>query len=131
MPKPRAADSRLQTLTKTYRVFPEGGRAAAGGSIQAVAPYGCELWWDPREVGRPDDFQLLLHRRARSILGALPTTPRGVLMRESGFTPAQVILNSSQQRFAVRIENASSRKPKELHQSPSSSAPICSVVRQE
>jgi len=99
--------------------------------VQVVAPYGSELWWDPREVGRRDDLQLLLNRQARSILGALPTTPRGALMRESGLTPAPLTLDPRQQRFAARLENACSSKLKELHSNPSSGAPIGRVVRKE
>ena len=49
-------------------------------------------------------------------------------MRESGLTPAPVILDSRQQRFAARLANACSSKPKELHEAPSSGTPICRVV---
>jgi len=52
-------------------------------------------------------------------------------MRESGLTPAPVILDSRQQRFAARIENACSSKLKELHKNPSSGAPIGRAVRKE
>jgi len=52
-------------------------------------------------------------------------------MRESGLTPAPVILDSRQQRFAARLENACSSNLKELHKNPSSGAPICRVVRNE
>jgi len=131
MKKARAAEARLRTLTKTYGVVPESVRAVQVACIQAVALYGSELWWDPREVGRREDLQLLLNRQARSILGALPTTPRGALMRESGLTLVPVILDSRQQRFAARLENACSSKLKELHKNPSSGAPICRAVRKE
>jgi len=50
-------------------------------------------------------------------------------MRESGLTLAPVILDSRQQRFAARIENACSSKLKELHKNPFSGAPICRAVR--
>jgi len=42
-----------------------------------------------------------------------------------------VTLDSRQQRFAVRLENACSSKLKELHSNLSSGAPICRVVRKE
>jgi hypothetical protein len=131
MKKARAAEARLRTLTKTYGVVPESVRAVQVACIQAVALYGSELWWDPKEIGRRDDLQLLLNRQARSVLGALPTTPRGALMRESGLTPAPVILDSRQQRFAARLANACSSKLKELHEDPSSGTPICRVVEIE
>jgi len=120
-------------LTGLQICSPPGGRPNRFGTlcVQAVAQYGSELWWDPREVGRRDDLELLLNRQTRSMLGALPTTPRGALMRESGLTPPLVSLDYRQQRFAARLENAWSSKLKELHQNPSSGAPICRVVSKE
>jgi len=131
MKKARAAEARLRSLTETYGVVAESVQAVQVVCVQAVALYGSELWWDPREVGRGDDLKLHLNRQARSILGALPTTLRGAPMRESGLTPAPVTVDSRQQQFAARLENACSSKLKELHSNPSSGAPICRVVRKE
>jgi hypothetical protein len=131
MKKARAAEARLRTLTKTFVVVPESVRAVQIACVQAVALYGSELWWDPKEVGRRDDLQLLLNRQARSVLGALRTTSRGALMRDAGLTPTSVILDSRQQRFTARLANACSSKLKELHEDPSSGAPICRVVEKE
>ena len=131
MKKARAADARLRTLNKIYGVVPESVRAVRVACVQAVALYGSELWWDPSEVGRRDDLQLLLNQQARSMLGALPTTPQGALMRESGLTPAPVIQDCRQVRFPVRLANACSSRLKELHHNPSSAAPICKVFREE
>jgi len=108
MNKARAAEAMLHTLTKTYGVVPESVRAVQVACVHAVALYGSEHWWDPRDVGRRDDLQLLLNQQARSILGALPRTSWGPLLRESGLTPAPVILNYRQLRFAARIENTCS-----------------------
>jgi len=52
-------------------------------------------------------------------------------MRESGLTPALVTLDSRQQGFAARQENACSSKLIELDSNPSSGAPICQEVRKE
>jgi len=52
-------------------------------------------------------------------------------MTESGLSPAWVTLDSRQQRFAAKLENACSSKLTELHSDPSSRAPICRVVRRE
>jgi len=125
MKKARAAEVRLHRLTKTCRVLPESVRAVQVACIQAVALYGSELWWDPKEVGRRDNLQLLLNRQARSILGALPTTPKNALLSESGLTPAPVILDSRQQRLAAMLANACSSKPKKLQEDPSSGTAIC------
>jgi hypothetical protein len=131
MKKARAAEARLQNLTKTYGIDPKSVRAVQVACVQAVSLYGIELWWDQREVGRRDDLKLLLYRQPSSILGALPTTPQGALMRESVLTPVQVIVDSREQRFAARLENSRSSKLKELHKNHASGAPICRAVRNE
>jgi len=97
MKKPTAAEARLRLLTKMHGIIPERARAVQIACVQAVALDGSELWWDPREIGRREDVQLLLNWQARSTLGALPTTPMGALMRESGLTPAPVALDARQQ----------------------------------
>ena len=75
MKKSRAAETRLRSLTKTYGIVHESLRGVQMACFQAIALYGSTLWWDPTEVGRRDDLQLLLNRHARSILGVLPPTP--------------------------------------------------------
>jgi len=52
-------------------------------------------------------------------------------MRESGLTPAPVILDSRQQQFTARLAHACSSKLNEPHHNPSSSAPICKLIREE
>jgi len=131
MKKAKAADARLRTQTTTYGIVPESVRAVQVACVQVVALYGSALWWDAKEAGRRDDLQLLLNRQARSILGALPSTPQGALMTESGLTPAPVVLDSRNQQFAVRLADACSGKLKEFHRNPSSGAPICRVVKEE
>ena len=70
---------------------PPGPPGLLVACVQAVALYGSEHQWDPKDVRRRDDLQLLLNQQARSILGGLPTTPQGELMRESGLTPGPAI----------------------------------------
>jgi hypothetical protein len=79
MKNARAAEARLRSLTRTYGVVPACVRAVQIACVQAVALYGSELWWDPKEGSRRDDLQLLLNRQATSTPGELPTTPRGAL----------------------------------------------------
>jgi len=52
MKKARAAEAHLRSLTKTYAVVSACVRAVLVAYIQAVALYGSELWWDPKEVRR-------------------------------------------------------------------------------
>jgi len=129
--KARAGEARIWSLPKTYDVVPESVMTVQVPCVQAVAIYGSELWCDPREVGRRHDLQLLLNRQARFILGTLPKTPQGAQKRESGLTPVPVILDSTQQQFAARIENPCSSKLNKLHKDPSSGAPIRRAVRKD
>jgi len=52
-------------------------------------------------------------------------------MRDTWLTPAPVILESRQQRFAPRLANTCSNKLRKLHQNPSSGAPVCRAVKKE
>jgi len=132
MKKARAAEAQLRVLTKMHRIIPERVRAVQIACVQAIALYGSELWWDPREIGRREDIKLPLNRQAISTLGALPTTPMGALMRESGLTPVAVVLDARQQRFTARLASpCEGSKPQAVHDHPTSGAPICRVITKE
>jgi len=94
MKKARAAEPRLRLLTEVYGVVPGSIRAVQVPCVQAVAHYVSELWLGPWEVGRRDDLQLLLNRQSRSILGTVPTTRGGALMREPVLTHVPVTIDS-------------------------------------
>jgi len=131
MKKARTAEARPLTIATTYSIVPESVRAFQGACVQAIALYGCEHWWDRKEVGRRNDLQLHHNQQPRSILVALHTTPQGALMRESALTPPPVILDSGQQHFAARLTDPCSSKLTQLHRSPWSGAPICHIVKEE
>ena len=120
MPGQQKLDS--EPLPRGYGVVPRTVRVVQVVCLQAVARYGSELRWDPKEVGRRDDLQHLLNRKVRSILGALPTTLRGAHMRDSGLTPTPVILDCKQQQFSARLADAYTSELQEVHQKPSSGA---------
>jgi len=75
--KARPAAAKLRTLTKTYGVVPDCVRALKVACLQAVALHGSEHWWDPKEIGRQDDFQLVLDQQARSVRVRHPPSQRG------------------------------------------------------
>ena len=132
MKKARAAEARLRSLTGMYRVVPACVIAVQVACVQAVALYSSELWWDPKTGSGQDDLQLLLNRQARSTLGALPTTPRGALMRDSGLTPAAVALDARQQRFVARLASAcEGSKSKKLYDYPTPGALVGRVAASE
>jgi len=128
MMESRAAQGRLRNCTETYGVVLESVRAIQVASSQVVSLYSRELWWNPKELGRRAGLQHLLNHQAKSVLGALPMTPRGALLRESGLTQMPEMLDSRQQQFAVMLANACSSKPKEVQDDPSCGIPIFRVV---
>jgi hypothetical protein len=103
MKKARAAEARLWSLIATHGVVAACVKDVQIACVQAIALYGCELWWHPQGGSRHDFLQLLLSQQARSALGALPTTPRGTLLRDSGLTPAVVALDARQQLLVSRL----------------------------
>jgi hypothetical protein len=132
MKKARAAEAQLRALTKMHGIVPERVRAVQIASVQAIALYGSERWSDPREIGRREDLPLLLNRQAGSILGTLPTTPMGALMRESRLTPAPVALDAKQQRFTAMLASlCAGSKLTAVHDHHTSGEPICSVITKE
>jgi len=129
MKKGSAAEPRLRSLTQTYGVVPPCERAVQIACVQAVARYGSEFWWDPKERSPHDDLQLVLNGQARSTLGAQRATPRGGLMRDSGRIPAAVAHDARQQRFLARQANTcEGTKLKELLEDPTPGEPVGRVA---
>ena len=64
--------------------------------------YASELTWTGRDKAE-GQYQLAINRMARSTLGAHQTTPQGIVMTESGFTPARALLDHRRARFAQRL----------------------------
>jgi len=87
-----AAEWRLRSLTGTYGVVQSYERAVQIACYQTGMLYGSELWWDPKGGSRREDLQLVLTGHARPTLSPLPTSRKGVLMRNSVLTPAVVAL---------------------------------------
>jgi hypothetical protein len=61
----------------------------------------------------------------------LPTTPQVAVKRDSGLTPAPVIIESRQQRFAASLANKCSSNLRKLHQNPSAGTLLCCAVKTE
>jgi len=65
MKQARAAEARLRGLTRMNGIVSVRVWAVQIACFPAVALYGTELWWDPKEIGRRENFQLLLNQHAR------------------------------------------------------------------
>jgi len=132
MKKARAADAQLRALTRMHGITPQRVRGVKIACVQAFALCGSELRWDLKETARREDLQLLLNWHARSTLGALPTTPLGALMRDSGLTLGPVAVDWRQQQFTARLTNVCQcLKLMRTYNHPTSGAPICRVIKKE
>jgi len=113
-------------------VVPAYVTAVQIASVQAVALYGGELWWDPKEGSWRYDLQYLLKRHARLTPGTVPSTSKGKLMRHGGLIPAAVALDARQRWFVSRLASTcESSKAKECYYYPTPGAPVGTVPVRE
>jgi len=116
MKKAREAEARLHLLMRMHGIILELVRAVQVACVKVVALYGSEIWWNPTDIGRPEDCQLHQNRQGRLILGSLPATPLGSFLRDADLTAAPVGLDSRQQRFVARLPSECAHsKQKELY----------------
>ena len=99
--KAKAAEYRLKSISNTYGLSPGLVRRVQLAAVQSVALYGAELWWRGQKTWA-NDLQKLINRQARSITGALLTTPIGPLVNEAALVPAAPLLNDRQRKYALR-----------------------------
>jgi ribonuclease HI len=100
--KARNAESRVRSLCRMQGLAPGLVHRIQVAAVQSVALYGAELWWR----GQKDQLtgmQRMINRQARAITGMLKTTPIGLLNREAGLTPAEVLLEGRQLRYTARL----------------------------
>ena len=98
----RQAEARLRRIVNQHGVPPAAARNLQAAIVQGTILYASELTWNGKEsVGR--EHQLAINRMSRESLGAFQTTPRGIIMAESGFTPARALLDHQRARFAQRL----------------------------
>ena len=97
--KTRQAEAKLRQIVNQYGVPPALARNLQAAIVQGTMLYASELTWNGRSEVE-DQYQLAIGRMARSTLGVHQTTPRGIVMAESGFTPARALLDHRRARFA-------------------------------
>ena len=69
--------------------------------VQSIVLYGAEIWWQGQKTWA-EDIQKLINRQARSITGALKTTPIESLVKEAALTPAVSLLENRQRRYVLK-----------------------------
>ena len=100
--KTRQAEARLRRIVSQYGVPPASARNLQAAIVQGTMLYASELTWNGQDnVEGP--YQLAINRMARATLGVHQSTPRGIIMAESGFTPARALLDHRRARFAQRL----------------------------
>jgi len=85
-----------------------------------VATYGAEVWYQGAEgrggglrpsKGLTDTIDKALVNGARAAIPAWRTTPKVALLREAGFPPAKILLDTMRRRTATRWAFADKRHP--------------------
>ena len=90
--KTRQAEAKLRRIVNQYGVPPASARNLQAAIVQGTVLYASELTWNGQDnVEGP--YQLAINRMARATLGVHQSTPRGIIMAESGFTPARALLD--------------------------------------
>ena len=98
----RQAEAKVQRLTTKYGVPPASARNLQMAIIQSALLYAAELTWSGQK-GVESEYQAAINRMGRAALGALRSTPLGVVAAESKITPAGPLLEHRQARFAQRL----------------------------
>ena len=100
--KTRQAEAKLCRIVNQYGVPPASARNLQAAIVQGTMLYASELTWNGQDkVEGP--YQLAINRMARATLGVHQSTPRGIIMAESGFTLARALLDHRRARFAQRL----------------------------
>jgi hypothetical protein len=102
MMKARMAQGRVRNITGRYGLNPVNARKVQTATVQLIALYGSELWWDSQS-GREQDLQKLVNKSARCTMGMFRTTAIFPLIKEAGFRPAISLLNNRRRRFAKQL----------------------------
>ena len=97
--KTRQKEARLRQIVNQYGLPPASARNLQAAIVQGTMLYASELTWNGQDkVEGP--YQLAINRMARATLGVHQSTPRGIIMAESGVTPARALLDHRRARFA-------------------------------
>src|SRR5215213_2091520 len=93
-------------VAKNWGQGPGSVKALQTAVVQAVALYGIELQGirrkpEPRVKTTIEQVQRIVNAQARATLGCFPSTPVGILMAESGMTPATAMAKGRAHRFLV------------------------------
>ena len=100
--KAQGTEKRVWALCRAQGLPPGLAWRVQKATVQAVALYGAELWWQGQK-DRLKGVQNLINNQARAVTGMLRTTPVGPLIREAALEPAGTLLDTKQRRYAIRL----------------------------
>ena len=100
--KTRQAEAMLRQMVNYYGVPLASARNLQAAIMQGTMLFASELTWNGKK-GAEDQHELAISRMARSKLGVYQSTPRGIVMAESGSTPARALLDHRRARFAQQF----------------------------
>jgi ribonuclease HI len=99
MAKARQREAEIKRRHGKYGMTPKNVRTIMTATVQTSALFGAEIWWRNQEQ-RAEQIQKMINREARAITGCMKTTPIGPLIVEASITPAKVLLDNRQRRYA-------------------------------
>ena len=91
----KGGEAAICSLVSKYGVPPASARNLQQALIHRTLLYGAELTCDGSKK-MEKEVQLLTNRMGRASLGVRQTTPLGIVMAESGLTPARALLDHRQ-----------------------------------
>ena len=100
--KTRQAEARPRRIVNQYGVPPASARNLQAAIVQGTMLYASELTWNSQDRAEKP-YQLATNRMARATLGVHQSTPRGIIIAESSFTPARALLDHRRAHFAQRF----------------------------
>ena len=96
--KTRQAEARRRRIVNKYGAPPAAARNLLISIVQGTMLHAAEPTWKG-QGSVEDEYQQAINRMGRSALGAWSSTPRGILVGESGLTLARALLNYRQASF--------------------------------
>jgi ribonuclease HI len=100
--KAYGTEARLRSLCKASGLSLELARRLQRATVQVIATWGMELWWQGQKTWACS-LQKLINRQARAITGMFKSTPIGALIREAALEPAEVLLDSRVTGYTTRL----------------------------
>lgn len=100
--KARRAEDRVRRLATMKGMTPELVRRIQVTTLQAVAQYGAEIWWNDQK-DCCEEYQKLINRHDTVVRRIFQTAPTGIVTRQARLRPTLYLLNNGKRRYRHRL----------------------------